>query len=232
MPVYNTAFEEMLASWINHNEERHFNGITGDAIKLIASKIYDVLETPINDCLQLSNGWLDKFKWRHNLKSVRFYGEAASASNIEVQNDYMRISALLQAAVQEGYSLDDIYNMDKTSFFYATTHESGIACQVRPGRKQIKVRLTLALIVNAFGSDRCEPLFIGKSKAPRCFQRKTCTQLDLKYLNNQKAWMTGAIFQYWVGEWDADLHRQDRKSILFVDNFKGHILDGVQLIHI
>ena len=41
-------------------------------------------------------------------------------------------------------------NMDETSFFYATTSESGIARQVCAGRKQLKVQPTLALIVNAF----------------------------------------------------------------------------------
>ena len=146
----------MLCSWINRIEEQHFNGLTGDAIKLIASKVYDVLGTPINNRLQLSNGWLDKFKWRHNLRSMYFHGEVAFASSTEVQNDRVRISALLNSAFEEGYSLDDIYNMDETSFFYAATPESGIARHVHHGKKQIKVRLILAFTVNASGSDRCE----------------------------------------------------------------------------
>ena len=99
-PLHNATFEEMLCSWINRIEEQYFNGLTGDAIKLIASKVYDVLGTPINNRLQLSNGWLDKFKWRHNLRSMHFHGEVASISSTKVQNDCVKIYALLNSAFE------------------------------------------------------------------------------------------------------------------------------------
>jgi len=53
------------------------------------------------------------FSWRSTLY-IKF--RSLKSLNLEVQNDHMRISALLNSTFQEGYSLDDIYNMDKTSF--------------------------------------------------------------------------------------------------------------------
>ena len=40
-----------------------------------------------DDCLHLSNGWLDSFKKRHHLKSMKYYGEAGSANPNVVQKE-------------------------------------------------------------------------------------------------------------------------------------------------
>ena len=34
--------------------------------------------------------------------------------------------------------------------------------------------------------------------------------------------MTSAIFEEWVKEWDSELHRSDRKIVLFLDNCSAH----------
>jgi hypothetical protein len=56
-----------------------------------------------------------------------------------------------------------------------------------PRKKILKSRLTLIVTVNATGIDYMEPLFIGKTKQPRSFWKKTPVELNLKHSNNVKA---------------------------------------------
>jgi Tc5 transposase DNA-binding domain len=70
---------------------------------------------PEDERLKLSNGWLGRFKVRHNLKQTRRHGEAALASTETVEQEQKWIQDL----IQDGrYGLHDIYNMDETSLFY------------------------------------------------------------------------------------------------------------------
>jgi hypothetical protein len=84
----------------------------------------------------------------------------------------------------------------------------------------------------AIRSNHLKVLFIRKAKAPHCFQGRTPTQLNLKYYNNAKAWMTYDIFCSWIYEWNTNLQLIGCKIILFVDNLKGHNIDGLHLTHI
>ena len=72
-----------------------------------------------------------------------------------------RLRSLISLLLEDGYTLDDIYNLDETSFYWASCPDRGLARQARPGMKQTKKRLTLALTVNATGSHRLDPLFCG-----------------------------------------------------------------------
>lgn len=98
-----------------------------------------------------------------------------------------------------------------------------------------KVRLTYVFTVNADGSEKEEPLVIGKAKQPRAFRKKTGAQLGFMYRNNAKAWMTAVLYQQWLHEWDVRLQLANRKIVLLQDNFSGHIvpddLENIQVIN-
>ncbi|KAF0692313.1 Aste57867_16602 [Aphanomyces stellatus] len=66
--------------------------------------------------LKFSKGWLYRFQLRHNLKSRRIYGEAASACPLSVENGHQQV-----LTVTRGYEKRDIFNLDETAFFYCTT---------------------------------------------------------------------------------------------------------------
>jgi DDE superfamily endonuclease len=58
-------------------------------------------------------------------------------------------------------------------------------------------------------------------------------QLGFRYRNNAKAWMTAALYDEWIHEWDRDLQMKNRKILLFQDNFSGHIIpDDLQSIEV
>ena len=63
------------------------------------------------------------------------------------------------------------------------------------GKKREKFRITIALACNADGSKCLPPIYIGKSKLPHCFKKRTPDQLGFYYWNNKKAWMTSELFE-------------------------------------
>lgn len=142
------------------------------------------------DKLKFSNGWLDSFKDRTNLRAVTQHSEAASISTKAV--------ALARAEAQTeivGYALRDIYNMDKMCLFYRMLPDRTLASRQLSGLKAEKTRITVALCTNADGSDIHKPLFIGTSRQPHCFKGRMAAQLGLYYFHNPSAWMMTSIFQ-------------------------------------
>lgn len=68
------------------------------------------------------------------------------------------------------------------------------------------------------------PLIIGKAWKPHAFKNKTGAQLGFNYMSNTKAWMTSAIYQEWLLDWDQKLKNKNCKILLLQDNFLGHVV--------
>ena len=63
------------------------------------------------------------------------------------------------------------------------------------GKKTNKFCITLGFGCNADGSEKLPIFFFGKSVKLRCFKGKTLHAWGFEYSSNQKAWMTGELFQ-------------------------------------
>jgi hypothetical protein len=85
-----------------------------------------------------------------------------------------------------------------------------------------KERLSMLFCTNMDGSEKLKPILIGKSKNPRCFKGINTANLPVYYRNNTKAWMTDEIFREWLIKIDKQFKSENRKVILFLDNFSGH----------
>jgi hypothetical protein len=85
--------------------------ITGDILKEKAIHFAQLLD--IND-FKASEGWLTKFKQRHNIKQYTKQGEAASApiSELPIYREELKNSITNQ------YQLSDIFNADETGLFW------------------------------------------------------------------------------------------------------------------
>ena len=72
------------------------------------------------------------------------------------------------------YSPNDIYNGDETALFYKSLpHRTYCFDGDKPaGSAKRKDRVTLLIITNMDGSDHRKLSVIGKSKTPRCLQKK------------------------------------------------------------
>jgi len=73
-----------------------------------------------------------------------------------------------------------------------------LATRQLSGKKKEKFRITVGLACNADGTEKLEPIFIGKSSKPRCFKKYTPDQCGFYYRNNKKAWMTSSLFEEYV----------------------------------
>ncbi|KAF0690798.1 Aste57867_17853 [Aphanomyces stellatus] len=120
-----SQLEKLLLDWIQLCEELRVPIATGPTIKTKAQKIKDAMlrcdistqdDTNKLTKLKFSKGWLYRFQLRHNLKSRRIYGEAASACPLSVENGRQQV-----LTVTRGYEKRDIFNLDETAFFYCTT---------------------------------------------------------------------------------------------------------------
>ena len=88
-------------------------------------------------------------------------------------------------------------------------------------------KYVLMLCANMTGTDKQKPALVGKAANPACLKKKglSIENLGVDYYHNAKGWMTGAVFDLWLSEWNRELYKQKRKITLLVDNAPGHIAD-------
>ncbi|XP_023238913.1 tigger transposable element-derived protein 4-like [Centruroides sculpturatus] len=148
-----------------------------------------------------SNGWLDRFKQRHNISFGKVCGEAKSVNLLDVENWLRDVWPKLRGE----YADEDIYNADETGIFYKLLPDKTFKfkkekCVVG---KLAKDRITAFVCANMTGTDKRKLLVIGKSKNPRCF--KNIKTLPVNYKANKKSWMTSEIFEEEIRKWDKEL---------------------------
>ncbi len=171
-----------------------------------------------HDDFTASNGWLQCFQKRHNIRSAVLHGEAASVSEDTVADWKQRLPSIC-----EGYELADIFNADETGLFYRTLPDrsmvlKGHSCH---GGKRAKDRITVLLACSATG-EKLRPLVIGKANNPRCFKGYDKHQLPVMYFADRKAWMTSELFTKWLCQLNNQMQRQKRNVLLMIDNCGAH----------
>jgi hypothetical protein len=217
--------EDALYCWHMQMEKKKAV-LRGDILKAKAHEIWTQLpQYSQQQEPKWSNGWLDRFKKRHNIKEYKLHGEGASADvyseDAIKQMDNLRTEC-------STYALKDIFNMDETGLFWKLQPDRSLATRQTSGGKKSKDRITIALTVNADGSEKLEPWIIGRSKNPRCLKHiKNRQNLRIVYEHNKTKWMTGAICKRFLQWFDNKMC--GRKVLLLLDNFSGHEL-GVQKV--
>jgi hypothetical protein len=174
--------EDALFHWQQQIQKKK-GIITGDILKSQAYKIWNHLpqynkkEEP-----KWSNGWLDRFKRRYNIKEYRQHGEGASA---EV-NTLLAIQQINDLRLEySNYHPCDIFNMDETGLFWKLQPDRSLATEQTSGGKKSKDRITIALCTNGDSSEKLDPWIIGRSKNPCCFKSINRNNLRIVYRNNK-----------------------------------------------
>ncbi len=112
--------------------------------------------------------------------------------------------AEIQAPVSN-YALQNVFNVDESGLFYrmAPRHSYLVESEIRRDvcgtefQKQ-KSRLSMVFCVNTDGSHMLPMKYIGKSKAPRCFEDARFSQDRNYYSSQANAWMDSKSFKSWV----------------------------------
>ena len=180
----------------------------------------------LNVTFAASNGWLEKFKKRHNISSRGVVGDSCDM-DVNVVNNWM--NSFPQLAV--GYEPKDIFNCDETGLFRRalpskTLAVKGEACK---GGKGAKERITLLLTASATG-EKLKPFLIGSAYKPRCF--KGNIPFAVHWRANKKAWMTAGIFGEYLELLDEQMRSSNRHILLLMDNAPVHLITASALTNI
>jgi hypothetical protein len=84
--------------------------------------------------------------------------------------------------------------------------------------KNSKERVTILLGSNMISTNKIKLQLIGKSAKPRCF--KGIKTFPLNHESNKKAWMTSALFEKWLSNFDKK--KRGKKVLLLIDNCTAH----------
>ena len=207
--------EHALLKWFKNVRDQNLP-ISGPMLSAKAEEFAQRLDHSDFKC---SNGWLDRFKERHNITFKKICGESKSVDvNSKGMTDW---TAELNGILTE-FKPENIFNADETGLFFRLLPEKtlefkGVDCS---GGKRSKERLTVLVAANMTGTDKLPLLVIGKSANPRCF--KNVKTLPTDYESNKKAWMTSEIFIKWITKLDKRFHRQQRKIVMVIDNCPAH----------
>ena len=176
---------------------------------LLKEKARENAESLKVENFKASNGWLEKFKLRHNINFKKISGESKSVDPEEVSDWLEKLKHIC-----EGYKVKNIYNTDETGLLFRvlpnkTLSFKGEKCR---GGKNSKERLTVLLCCNAEG-DFTKTLVIGRSKKPRCFKNISTESLPVLWKYNNKAWMTGKIMSDWLISLNNKMRKEGRKIL-------------------
>ena len=102
------------------------------------------------DDFSASNGWLESWQRRHNVKFSVLSGEAAGVSRASVENWTKRLPDLIK-----GYDPKDIFNADETGLFNRALPKQSMVIRSDPckGVKCSKDRITVLLACSAAGEN-------------------------------------------------------------------------------
>lgn len=105
----------------------------------------------------------------------------------------------LQTVAKE-YEEENVYNMDETGLFWKIVPSRGLLSQSPPGVKKDKSRVSLAIYVNATGSDLLPIWIIGKYKTSRALQGIRVATMGGGWRWNKRAWMNTEVMCDWLQE--------------------------------
>ncbi|KAM7312005.1 tigger transposable element-derived protein 4 [Ixodes scapularis] len=204
--------EAVLIAWIRRARSDYLP-VNGTVLRAKAEGILQRLNI---DC-SCSDGWLDRFRKRHELVFRSIVGEAATVDKAAC--DDWRLTKMTH--LLEEYEPGDIYNDYETALYYQLLPKKMLSFVggVCTGGKRNKLRITMLLGANMSGIDKLRLLVIGKAKSPRCF--KNVKTLPVSYIANSKSWMTQALFKQWLWKVDRRFVKEKGKVLFLVDNIPG-----------
>ncbi|XP_057326796.1 jerky protein homolog-like isoform X5 [Microplitis mediator] len=225
-PPGNQDLEDALYIWFSQARTGGVP-ISGPILKKKAIEINEELGG--DKSFRASDGWLDNWKRRKDIRSLRITGEKGS-TDFDAGNDYA--NKLKTIVASKTLTRTQVFNFSETSLLYkmlpsmtlASSHESQAA-----GFKVDKERVTIAACCNADGSYKLPLLVVGKFAKPRYLKDLSSANLPVLYKSQKNALIDVNIFTEWFKEIfvprvrtfliERGLHP---RAILIVDDCKNH----------
>lgn len=203
--------------------------VSGRMVIRLAKHVASQMNIPLCRRPRFSTGWLCRFQQRHGIQLRVKHGEAGS-----VTDQLICEGRRLMRALTAGYLPCNTYNMDETALWVNQVLGRTLSRRKQvAGRKKPKDRLTMCLTVNADGTDKLPPLFIGTAKNPRALKGRNMERdLGVTYTNSGKGWMTSSVFIEWLLALDERMRGEKRSILLLVDNVSSHVRPDVKLTNV
>ena len=216
------TLNEALARWLMEVDQNKKFILTYEIIRNVTIKIYDKLGIPEEERLQISDRWIGDQLKLLGIEYENFHGESGSIPKALVLTEVERLARICIYYKEMGVKICDIINIDETAFIYQALPTGGLTGQHRSGFKISKERITVAMVCNAVG-EYFDPIFISTSLNHACFGRKPASAYGIKFFYaNANAWMTNDIFSDYLARMNARFVAENRKVLVFLDNFSGH----------
>ena len=210
-PPKHKAVDIALLHWYSYARSNDIP-LSGSIMKMKAEELSRHLGVVDWKC---SEGWLHRFKKRHNISYKALSDERQLAVEQSVHTQWFE--DVLKPTLMR-YDPRNVFCAAETGLFWRLLPDETIAFtseQCYDGKKS-KERLTVMVCANMDGTEKIPLLTIGKFHNPLCFQG--IKKLPVKYVANSKAWITSELFNDWLGSFDHDMNCQDRKVLLAVSN--------------
>ena len=125
--------------------------------------------------------------------------------------------------ILQGYSAENIWNLDETGCFWRAFPEHGFGKKgsLCKGGKKVKQRFTITFIANAAG-EKESAIVIWKAEKPWCFKGVDMSKLPVQYFSQPNAWMTGEILDKVLTRLNHRLSSCSRSIDLLMDNAGCH----------
>jgi len=190
------------------------------ALQVRAGKLSGTLYPGVS--FQASNGYVERWRKRNSIRSVRLHGAGGTARAASVEIEMAQLREKLT-----GVHPSLIINMDEAALFYQLAHTKSYvlsrdARTVRGTALQgAKARITVIFCVNATGTFKFLSV-IGSAATPVCF-RGHMGGLPIKYYNQRNGWMDKVVFRKWREDLMPDLRDfSPSPVVLIMDNASGH----------
>ncbi|CAI6004977.1 unnamed protein product [Closterium sp. NIES-65] len=168
-----------------------------------------------------SIGWVRRALRRQGVRCMSAVGEVADQDLNAVRTNKEK---LLQLLMHLGVRPRDTFNFDETALYISVLPRKTYGTGRSAGRKLLKERLTVGLLVNAEGSHAFRPLVISKAKRPHDFRPDFDPEEYCYWRNTAKGWMTKSLLTHFIEQMDTVMHAEGRNIVVLLDNASSHTL--------
>ncbi|XP_059585398.1 tigger transposable element-derived protein 3 isoform X2 [Alligator mississippiensis] len=201
--------EDALFTWFQQALARG-ERLSGPVLKAKAQE----LAVRLGRAFEATDGWLCRWKTRHNIVFKRPHGERPDADASCARS---WLSEALPALLA-GYRAEDVFNAGETALLYRASPERDPAA---PLAKRPRDRVSILLCANCAGTEKRRLLVVGCSRQPRGLPQDPWA-LPVAYAHSANAWVTARVFQEWALQWDRELRRDHRRVVLFLGPGSAH----------
>lgn len=219
------TLEQILIQWIN---EMNANStpLNGPIIQRRAIKIAKSLK--ITD-FNATNGWLDRFKKRNLISYQKVSRKSKPVNDQDINVWFLNILPKLK----EKYASKDVFNATEFKLCYKLMSNKLLDIKnikrVKTCSKSKLSRELLKVLIcaNSNGTEKLNPLVIGKPLKPKSFIDNK--SFPCEYSVKKTTSITNENFCSWVKKLDKNMIKNNRKILLLVDNYSSTIPKDIAL---